>query len=170
MNTGKTDHSNEVEVRSENLEPPSWLPAVEQYSREVLHRLDVSGWVLSILFCDDEMMRRLNRDYRDVDAVTDVLSFADQPDSRDDDLPPASFGKVSGESGPRYIGDIVLALPFIHNQAEEFGVSPEEEIRRLIVHGILHLAGYTHSSYDYDTEPMLRLQERLVSEIKETLF
>jgi len=170
MNTGKTDHPNEVEVRSENLEPPSWLPAVERYSLQVLQRLEVTGWVLSVLICDDAMMQRLNRDYRGVDAVTDVLSFADIPDSREDGPSPAPVATSLDESGPRYIGDIVLALPFVRNQAEELGVPWEEELRRLIVHGILHLAGHTHSSYDYDTEPMLRLQERLVSEIKETLF
>ncbi|MFW5796143.1 MAG: rRNA maturation RNase YbeY [Alkalispirochaeta sp.] len=170
MNTVKTDHPNEVEVRSENLEPPSWVSAVERYALAVLRRLERSGWVLSILLADDEFVHRLNREYRGIDSVTDVLSFAGNEDSDPAPDSPVDSSGVTRMQPPRYVGDIVLALPFIRTQAEEYHVPFEEEIRRLIVHGILHLAGYTHSSYDFDAEPMLRLQEHLVSEIKETLF
>lgn len=155
MNTERSN-ANAVEVRSENLEPPSWIERLQRYVESVLDYLDISGWEVSVLLCDSATIHRLNRDYRGVDAATDVLSFPGEesvaPDSR------------------AYVGDIVLSVPFIETQASEFGVAFEEEVRRMAIHGLLHLAGYEHETNQLENEPMLRFQEEILSQVKETLF
>lgn len=162
MNTeSNRDGRNEVEVRSENLEPPSWINNVPRFAHRVLTFLDMKDWDLSILLTDEETMRRLNREYRGKDAPTDVLSFGDIDESERRDLPVSS---------PVRTGDLVLSIPVIERQAEEFSVPFEEEVRRMIVHGLLHLAGYTHESNDFASEPMLITQETIVEETKEKLF
>ncbi|MEX2442274.1 MAG: rRNA maturation RNase YbeY, partial [Alkalispirochaeta sp.] len=67
-------------------------------------------------------------------------------------------------------GDIVLNLPMIERQAKEWSVAPDEELRRVLVHGILHLAGHTHTSSDFTEEPMLRLQETILGTLKERIY
>jgi len=78
-------------------------------------------------------MRRLNNEWRKKDYATDVLSFA-----------------YGGElvDGMPFLGEIVIAPEVAMRQAAEYGASPELEIRKLIVHGALHLMGYDHESDD----------------------
>jgi ssRNA-specific RNase YbeY (16S rRNA maturation enzyme) len=78
--------TNTVEVRAENLEPPSWIDALHDYALSALDHLRIVGWELSILLTDDELIAGLNRDYRGKEGPTDVLSFAaldDHPRGRD---------------------------------------------------------------------------------------
>jgi probable rRNA maturation factor len=155
MNTGNS-RENTVEVRAESLEPPSWLSAVSEYAHRVLDRLEIAGWEVSILLCNTAFIQQLNRDYRGVDDPTDVLSFLST-----DDGPDTQY---------RYAGDIVIAPEVVEEQARDLDVPFEEELRRVIVHGLLHLAGYEHTSNDFQLEPMLLLQEQIVEEVKEKLF
>ncbi len=90
-------------------------------------------WEISLVLADNAYIQELNRDYRDLDRPTDVLSFALE----------------EGEEMPnplavRMLGDIVLSLEKAQEQAEEFGHSLEREIAYLTVHGVLHLLGYDH--------------------------
>jgi len=79
-------------------------------------------------------MRRLNRDFRGQDHATDVLSF------------PAAPGTSPGTS-PR-LGDLAISIQRARSQARHFGHSPEEEIRILMLHGLLHLLGMDHENGD----------------------
>lgn len=89
---------------------------------------------VSVSFVDDEEMRGLNRTWREIDAPTDVLSFeCDSP--FDEDIP------VDEEVE---LGDVILAPGVIAAQAAEFGNTPTEECRLMLVHGLLHLLGYDH--------------------------
>lgn len=153
--------SNQIDVSSENLEPPSWTDSLRGYGQAVLRELSITNWELSLLLTDDERMRALNSSYRGKDVSTDVLSFA-ATEGVDDPIFPE--GRLIAA------GDIVLNLPMIERQAKEWGVSPEEELRRILIHGILHLAGHTHHSNDFVTEPMLRLQETLLTTLKERIY
>lgn len=148
---------NTIDVRSESLEPPSWMPSLEGYITVLLSHLDIHGWELSVLLTSDEVMQTLNRTYRAIDAPTDVLSFPA------DDMPP-------DESMPRAVGDIVIDVPYVERQAREFGVTVDEELRRMVIHGVLHLAGWEHETNETDREPMLQHQEALLATIKETIF
>lgn len=152
---------NDVTVTSESVEPPSWSERYEEFIHAVLAELAVERVEFSVLFCDDQVIRALNASYRDRDEVTDVLSFV------------ASEGVATPEIPDRHyrpIGDIVINLDRVRAQAEDVGVPYEEEIRRVSIHGILHLLGETHSGYDFRTEPMLLHQEAILQRYKERLF
>ena len=88
---------------------------------------------ISVTFVEAEEIRALNRDYRDNDRVTDVLSFPQFDDLND--LP--DFGEIC-------LGDVVICRERAEEQAEEFGHSLEREIIYLFTHSILHLLGYDH--------------------------
>lgn len=89
---------------------------------------------VSVSFVDDEEMRGLNRTWREIDAPTDVLSFeCDSP--FDEDIPADEAVEL---------GDVILAPGVIAAQAAEFGNTPAEECRLMLVHGLLHLLGYDH--------------------------
>ena len=100
-----------------------------------LHDLDDMTEV-DITIVDDEEIHQLNRDYRNVDRPTDVLSFA--VDEDDEDEP------VLMEGQPHLLGDIIISGETATRQAEEFGHGLEGEIVYLAVHGLLHLLGYDH--------------------------
>jgi probable rRNA maturation factor len=89
-----------------------------------------------ILYTDDEGIRRLNREHRDTDKPTDVLSFPvwEPGEAR---LPDPDTGRI-------FLGDIALSLPMVAAQAAEYGHSPERELAFLVVHAALHLLGYDH--------------------------
>ncbi len=145
---------NTVQVTSRGISRPAWLPAVRRYCRAVLAALATDGWELSVLVAGDEVMRELNRSYRGIDAATDVLSFS----------------QAEGEPVPSAVeaaGDIVIALPTAERQAAEAGVTLEEELRRLLVHGILHLKGLDHPEGSHE---MLEMQDDLLGQVEERLF
>lgn len=98
---------------------------------------------VSVLLTDNEGIREINREYRDVDRETDVLSFP-----MFEFVPGAFPGDVSDLLDPGSallpLGDMALSVEKIKSQAEEFGHSQEREIGYLTVHSVLHLLGYDH--------------------------
>ena len=94
---------------------------------------------MSVVITDDESVARLNRQYRGIDAPTDVLSFpADIPDFSNDD----------SEGEPPYLGDLIIAYPYASTQAEGEGHELGDSLSLLVVHGTLHLLGYDHDSHE----------------------
>jgi len=106
-----------------------------------------------MLITADERVHELNRQYRGVDAATDVLSFAlDETKER-----------FPGEpSAPRLLGQVVVSYPRAESQAAEYGHSVEREVAFLTVHGILHLLGYDHQCPD-DESRMLAQQDAVLN-------
>lgn len=92
---------------------------------------------VSLVFVDDTGIAALNRDYRGIDAPTDVLSF-----SQLESAGPAALPK----GAPLMLGDIVVSLPRATAQAQEYGHTRERELGFLLVHGLLHLLGYDHQT------------------------
>jgi probable rRNA maturation factor len=91
---------------------------------------------LSIVLSDDAEVRRLNRDYRGVDAPTDVLSFAQ-----------AEGGEFASPEGALpHVGDVIISLDTAVRQAAEYNVTLQDEVSHLLVHGVLHLLGYDHEA------------------------
>lgn len=136
---------------------PRWIDRVEPFITAVMKRLDIDNWELSVLFCPDPFIADLNKKYRDIDGPTDVLSF-EQGDEYIDDDDVTWFNA----------GDIVISLDTLAQNCAEFGVSPNEELKRLIVHGILHLDGMDHENNSPEQE-MIQFQEHLLSGFAEDI-
>ncbi|MBQ8717587.1 MAG: rRNA maturation RNase YbeY [Clostridia bacterium] len=102
---------------------------------------------VSVTFTDNEGIRAINREYREKDAPTDVLSFP-------------LFEE--GADGTRMLGDIVISLEKCRAQAEEFGHSFERECAFLTVHSTLHLLGYDHVNSEEEDKDMRKRQTAIV--------
>lgn len=102
----------------------------------------------SIVFVRDPLMRNLNREYRNVDRPTDVLSFP----SRDEASAPDSF------TDALFLGEVVISTDTALRQAREAGHSVGREVSELVIHGMLHLCGFDHET---DRGEMNRLELRL---------
>jgi probable rRNA maturation factor len=111
---------------------------------------------VGVLITDDAHIHALNRDYRGVDAPTDVLSFGDDG--------PAS-GFVAQTEGPRYLGDIAISYERVLAQAADYGHSPARELAYLAAHGALHLLGYDHERGPDDAAAMRAREEAAMAEI-----
>jgi probable rRNA maturation factor len=145
---------NRVDISCEDKPPPPWIDGVIPYILKVLDKRNIDRWDLSVLFCGDAYIRSLNSRYRDLDEATDVLSFV---------LGETTADKEGGED--RYLpGDIVVSLETLSENALYFNIPVDEELRRLLIHGILHLDGLDHDTND-PGEPMLVLQESLLAEL-----
>ena len=94
-------------------------------------------------------MRRINKQYRNQDKATDVLAFAWQEDKVVDS---------------KFFGQIYICYPRIKEQAQEFNVTVKQEFTRILIHGLLHLAGYDHVKKN-QAEKMFNLQEKIVSKL-----
>lgn len=147
---------NNPDILFENIEEPPWLGKSEAFVHFLLEKLQIDNWEFSITFCDDEYIHRLNSQYRGKDSATDVLTFAQD----DEPLP------FVNDEMPHNVGDIIISLHTLGENAEYFGVEEEEELKRLIVHGVLHLNGMDHSDNSPEQE-MLIFQEKLIDELTE---
>lgn len=122
-----------------------------------LHGLDDMTEV-DITIVDDEEIHTLNREYRNVDRPTDVLSFA--LDEGEEDEPELIDGPEE-----HLLGDIIISAETAQRQGEEFGHGLEREIVYLAVHGLLHLLGYDHMT-DEDKKIMRAKEEEALREIR----
>jgi len=132
--------------------------------KATLRRHALDEGVVSVLITDDVQMQTFNRDYRGVDAPTDVLSFPQQAE-------PASTGDVAmpaelAQALSRQLGDLVVALPYTQRQAQRYGTSIDSEMRLLSVHGTLHLLGYDHAT-PQEKAVMWRVQDEILAELGE---
>ncbi len=119
--------------------------------------LDVqTNYEIDVSLVDDETIHQINRDYRNVDRVTDVISFA-----FNDDKNPADI--ILNPEVPRMLGEILICLPQAKRQAEQIGNTIERELSFLFVHGLLHLLGYDHMKPE-DEAIMFPLQDKILEE------
>ena len=111
---------------------------------------------ISVIFVDDEEIHRINKEYRDVDKSTDVLSF-----------PMFNKGEyeVSPETGCVALGDIVISIEHAQAQADEFGHSFEREMAYLTVHSMLHLLGYDHEAGGIEQVRMREREEGVLKQL-----
>ncbi|EIJ78916.1 putative metal-dependent hydrolase [Bacillus methanolicus PB1] len=111
---------------------------------------------LSVTFVSNERIREINREYRDKDRPTDVISFA---------MEELGNGEVEliGADIPRVLGDIIISVPKAREQAEEYGHSFMRELGFLSVHGFLHLLGYDHETEEQEKE-MFSRQRKILDE------
>jgi probable rRNA maturation factor len=121
---------------------------------------EVEDAELTIVVTSDTAVQQLNRDYRGIDAPTDVLSFAAQEGETEHDLalPPELTAELE-----RYLGDIIIAYPYTMQQAEHFGNAPAAELRLMVIHGVLHLLGDDHDTPEAEAEMWAR-QEAVLAQ------
>ncbi|UZW67442.1 rRNA maturation RNase YbeY [Priestia flexa] len=114
------------------------------------------GTEVSITFVNNERIQEINREYRDKDKPTDVISFA---------LEEMGEGEIEifGEEMPRVLGDIIISVPRTVEQAEEYTYSFMRELGFLTVHGFLHLLGYDHETVE-DEKQMFTRQKDILDE------
>lgn len=144
--------SNRIDMQvEETYAEPVLMERIELFVQRVLSELHINNWELSILFCSDAFMTQLNTQYRNIGSATDVLSF-EQGDEYIDEAEIRWF----------CAGDIVISMDSVRANAAEFAVTVDEELKRVIVHGILHLSGMDHADNSSD-EPMLQKQEKLLA-------
>ncbi len=106
---------------------------------------------LNLTLVDEETIRSINREYREIDRSTDVLSFPMLAYEQAGDFTGIDENvedNFNPDTGEVLLGDIILCVPKIYTQAEEYGHSVEREYAFLIVHSMLHLFGYDHMTPD----------------------
>ena len=144
----------------EDVTEPVWFNKVEPFIQTVLQKLSYDNEEISVLFCSDEFIKELNSQYRNIDSATDVLSFENGEEYEDD------------EGLWKNVGDIAISLETLPKNAEYFEVDTNTELKRLIIHGILHLNGMDHGEEHIEkgvvpTDEMLILQENLLADLIE---
>lgn len=108
-----------------------------RFISKCLKELNFSKAEVSLLFTTDTEIKQLNKEYRNINKPTDILSFGMREHrNQNDPMPPH----------PEVLGDLVLSLDTIKKQADTRKVDMEEELEFIIVHGLLHLLGYDHAS------------------------
>lgn len=141
------DETNEVSEVAEQLVADVLQFAARQENIEV-------GTELSVTFVDNARIQEINKEYRNKDAATDVLSFA-MEEMGEDEL------AVIGADIPRMLGDLIISIERTKEQAAEYGHSFERELGFLALHGFLHLLGFDHMT-ESDEKVMFTKQKELL--------
>ncbi len=138
-----------IEVVNRQRKAPLNCEVWRAFAEMVLKVASASGAGVTLAFVSDRVMRELNKRWRGKRGTTDVLSF---PAGQ------AEFEKVEGVT----LGDVVISVEQAARQAGEHGLSFENEVEQLILHGVLHLCGYDHEIDDGEMNRLeLRLRRRL---------
>ncbi len=119
---------------------------LRRVTRRLLRLLDEAEAEVCIGLVGDTRMRRLNRTYRNQDRTTDVLAFA--------------YREAQTGVSP-LLGDVVISVPTARRQAKELSHSLDEEVLRLLIHGVLHLVGYDHERSEWQARRMRRKETEL---------
>lgn len=114
---------------------------------------------MSVTLMDNEHIHEINKKYRGVDKPTDVISFAIEED--DPDEVPIVLPEDEEFDIPKNIGDIMVSMDKVKEQAEYLGHSEDRELGFLVVHGFLHLNGYDHMKEE-DEKEMFGLQREIL--------
>lgn len=147
----------------EGVEAPAWFDNVEAFVVDVMKKLRFRNEEVSVMFCNDAYIQELNKQYREIDAATDVLSFENNDVYKDEE------GKW------KCVGDIVISLDMLPVNAKYFETDENSELKRLLVHGLLHLNGYDHGEEHIEkgVEPkckMLVKQEKLLEKLQDEII
>lgn len=145
----------------------------EEFSKERVRALEeaLQGFVetdvplcVEFVFVDGEEIRRLNREMRSVDKVTDVLSFPSLDGIKGQAIRGADYPYEIDEEGRLMLGSVVVCCDRAREQAEEYGHSYERELHYLLVHGIMHCLGYDHMT-DEEQAEMREQEEKILGKL-----
>lgn len=125
---------------------------IENVVEETSNYFNIDSSLVSIVLVDNKRIHEINKTYRNIDAPTDVISFAFQDESTNPNI------------GLTNLGEIYISLEKTHSQALEYNHSFERELSFLTVHGLLHLLGYDHMNKD-DEKEMFDLQDKILNNL-----
>ena len=153
-----------IEINYNDIEE---LPNEEKIIRTVVEKVLVEEKVVAdvdvyITLTNNQEIHKINLEYRNVDRPTDVLSF---PMYERDEI--ANLKEDTQDEIEKILGDIIVSIEKVKEQAEEYGHSFERELAYLVTHGMLHLLGYDHMNTE-DEKVMFSKQEMILDGFKET--
>jgi probable rRNA maturation factor len=152
-----------VEFRCATARGRGYARALRADADRLMRAAGLAECELSLTLTTDRAIRRMNRDYRGIDAPTDVLSF-----SQIEQVGAAPPNPLSVKNSPGLpIGDVVISIDTALNQAREYRVSPSARLRRLLIHGFLHLIGYDHERSPADARRMFARERALAAKLAE---
>ena len=134
-----------------NINLEDELKTVEKVLKHGLKRLNIDEAVFNVIIVDNDYIHNLNRDYRNIDRETDVITFA-------------LFDDKTFNPDLRILGDVYISIDKAKSQSVEYGHSLLRELAFLAVHGMLHLLGYDHMKKE-DEIVMFKLQEEILDEM-----
>ncbi len=147
----------------EDMLCPQWLPQVQPFLEKAAALLGFDQEEVSVFFCNDDYIRELNKTYRNIDAPTDVLSFENGEEYDDE------------EGHWKCTGDIAISLDTLPVNADYFNEGQNSELKRLLLHGLLHLNGMDHGEEHIEKGitpscRMLILQEETLEKLKDEII
>ncbi len=131
------------------------IPLIRSMVKEISKELGLEKSEISILLLDDKGISELNRQYLDRQGPTDVMAFPLYENNAEDAV----------EQKPDMLGDVVISVETAERQAQDF----QEEMIRLLTHGILHLLGFDHETSRADNRKMKTLENRIVKTVSAKL-
>ncbi len=143
---------NTIEIFNNTNENIEEISTVKEVLERGLKKEKLKNVSFNIILVDNEYIHKLNKDYRNIDRETDVITFA----LEDDD-------SVILPDSDRILGDIYISIDKARSQAEEYGHSFKRELCFLAVHGFYHLLGYDHQTKE-EEEIMFKKQEEVLEE------
>ena len=132
-------------LTNENLKE---INELNDYIEYLFNYMNIKDSVMSIIIVDNDYIHKINKEYRNIDRETDVISFAlEEGESIDEPV--------------KTLGDIYISIDRVYSQAKEYGHSVKRELFFLVTHGFLHLLGYDHMKKE-DEDIMFPLQEKIL--------
>ena len=123
-------------------------------------KLENSKLYITVTLTNPENIRKINKEYRNIDRATDVLSFPMfEKDELDEKIRKNNFNHID------VLGDLIISIEKVEEQAKEYGHSFERELSYMLVHGFYHLMGYDHIK-DEDRKMMRAKEEKILDELK----
>ena len=137
-----------IEINNLTNEKLKEIEELKDYTEYLFDYMNIKDAVMSIIIVDNKEIHRINKEYRNIDRETDVISFA------------LEEGETFDEPY-KTLGDIYISIDKVYEQAKEYGHSVKRELFFLVTHGFLHLLGYDHMKKE-DEEVMFPLQEKIL--------
>lgn len=148
-----------ITIRNTQRKYPIDVELIRSTAHNILKELDYGDFDLGIWLTNGKTIRTYNRDYRKKDKATDILSFPYHPHLK------AGERIVVKNEEDKNIGDIILAIDFIHNLLPLYTTKTlDERLRTILVHGICHLLGYSHYDADND-EKMTKIERKIAKKL-----
>ncbi|NBQ17010.1 rRNA maturation RNase YbeY [bacterium] len=133
--------------------------ALEKTAQEILNELDYKDYDLGIWLTNNKTVRHYNKNYRNKDKATDILSFPYHAN-----LQPGQRITVVDQED-KNVGDVIISIEFVHGILPLYNITLDQRLAVLMVHGICHLLGYSHYDEEND-EKMSALEKKIAKKLK----